>query len=34
MAIIVKENISLFDAMKQMQREKSRLIFIVDNSEK
>jgi len=33
MAIIVKEHISLLDAMKQMQREKSRLIFVVDHSD-
>lgn len=33
MAIIVKEHISLFDAVKQMQKEKSRLIFVVDHND-
>jgi Mg/Co/Ni transporter MgtE len=33
MAIIVKEHISLFDAIEQMQREKARLIFVVDHSD-
>ena len=33
MAIIVKEHISLFDAFKQMQKEKSRLIFVIDQSD-
>jgi len=34
MAIIVKEHISLFDAVEQMQKEKSRLIFVVDHSDR
>lgn len=33
MAIIVKEHISLSDAKEQMQKEKSRLIFVVDDSD-
>ena len=33
MAIIVKEGTKLLDAVEQMKKEKSRLIFVVDNKE-
>ena len=34
MAIIVREDTSLFDAAEKMRKEKSRLIFVVDHSDK
>lgn len=33
MATIVKEHISLFDAVAKMKKERSRLIFVVDHSD-
>lgn len=34
MAIVIKETVSLLNALKQMQKEKSRLIFVVDDNDK
>ena len=33
MATIITENIRLFDAVEKMKKEKSRLIFVVDNKD-